>query len=296
MFKSLLKKARVETNTVKDLTLTEELKRLRVHLHNGKILLRQWEQEFVQAHVHVEATGGYAERLEGQGTDVCWTLEQRGNELVFEEASLSMFDMIIGSLTVNVELFVPKQHLSGRVESHNGRVQIEQFAGDLRVTTHNGALRLTEIVGSADVKSHNGNVEVEQVDGDLSVEVHNGRIEIERVNGRVKASTHNGKISASECSEQLTLETHNGAIEAKSSQAPTARWDIRTGNGAIDVELARDAQVEFDIETAFGKISGDVVPLQSNAIHQRVKFSTGNGGPTMCLESKMGAIRINTFR
>jgi hypothetical protein len=296
MFKSLLKNAKLETSTTTDLTPSGEFNRLKVNVHNGRIQLRQWEQNHVQANVHIEATGGYAERLEERGTDSCWKLEQRGDEIVFEQVSQTFFGILLGGLSVNVELFVPQQHLKTRLDSHNGRVEVERFAGDVRVTTHNGAIRMEEIVGTLALESHNGDVDVEQLDGDLDVEVHNGRVEIEHVNGRVKVETHNGKIGVYECSQQLSLHTHNGAIKASTSGPLTESWDIRAGNGGIDVRIPHDNQVGFDIQSKMGKIAGDAIPLQTNAINQHLEYNIGNGGPTLKMETQMGRIEVNYVR
>lgn len=296
MFKSLLKNARLETNTTKDLTPNGELNRLKVSVHNGSIFVRQWDQDFVQANVQVIATGSYVERVEERGADSCWKLEQRGDEVVFEQEQLSFFGLLGGGVHVSVELFVPKQELKTRLDSHNGRIDVQQFAGDLRVTTHNGAIRIEEIVGRVVLDSHNGDVDVEQLDGELEVEVHNGRVEIEHVNGPVKVVTHNGAIKAYECAQQLRLETHNGSIHASHSGPMTESWDIRAGNGGIDVRIPRDSQCGFDIQSKFGKIAGNAIPMQASSVNQRVQFNIGTGGPTLTLETKMGRIEVNHAR
>jgi hypothetical protein len=135
---------------------------------------------------------------------------------------------------------------------------IEVPAGvDVRGATSNGAIKLSA-VGEVDVQTSNGRIELEEVAGDVAAETSNGRIVGRDLNGDgVRVSTSNGAIEL-ELGEPQDVEarTSNGAITLE-VPPETYRVSTETSNGSTDIQVANDADGRFslDLRTSNGSIT-----------------------------------------
>jgi len=282
----LVNKGLYETTKTVERTPTPDLQRIYVHAHNGRVKVRQWEQNLIRATVVVKVTS----EADAQDTDRLWRLEEADGTLTFEQIS-KQSGLFHGIETVDVELTVP-QHLDARLISHNGLVDVAHYIGNITGHSHNGTGEFHHITGDITFTSHNGHVEVRHVEGDVDVRAHNGYIEVRDATGSVAARSHNGRIVTEGCAHALRLETHNGELSVRTKQPLTGSWNLETKHGPIHLRIPRSTSARFQLETHMGQIKGNAVPFKGSGMSQAIAFTLGEGGALVEADTKMGAIDI----
>lgn len=278
-----------ETKTV-ELTTVGEINRLKLHVHNGELALHQWDQPHISAEVHVRVKGDEHTPMEN-----FWTLRQMGSEVTFEQELTN--NWFFGPhVRVDVRMYVPVEIMQANVKTHNGRVEVDLFNGDVKVLTHNGAIRIADIEGNVQAHTHNGQIEALRIDGDLTMSSHNGKLDIDKVTGNLNATTHNGQIQICDCAENVTLNTHNGSIQAQQNVPIQNSWDLVTHNGSIQCSVPGYTDATYKLHTSSGRISGDALPVQTSGYAQKMTVTTGKGTHLIELHTKSGNIEVRQNR
>ncbi|PWK08956.1 DUF4097 family beta strand repeat-containing protein [Tumebacillus permanentifrigoris] len=293
MLKALLGLAQIkqdETKTV-ELTPVGAVDRLKLHVHNGRLALHEWDESYISAEVRVRVRGDEHTPMEN-----FWSLRQTGSEVVFEQ-EMTHNNWFLGlHVSVDVRMNVPAEILQANLKTHNGPIEVDLFNGDLRVLTHNGAIRIADVEGMVHAHTHNGQIETLRIDGDLTLTSHNGKLEIDKVTGRLQANTHNGQIQVCDCGNSVSLTTHNGQIYAQQNQGIQNSWDLVTHNGNIQCYVPRDTDATYKLHTTSGRISGDALPVQTSGYAQKMTVTTGKGTHLIDLHTKSGNIEVRQNR
>lgn len=283
----------IETETTKELILDQAIKHAKVRVHNGQVILRQWDRQEVKAVVQVRATGGYAE-LAGaeQNTDQFWSLQQTGTGVVFAQTQHQKF-ISSSTLIVNVELYIP-QDVDGEIHTHNGAIEITEYQGAVEAHTHNGNIALEKVRGDIELVTHNGNIDILELDGTLRMETHNGHLRADHVTGRIKGKTHNGKIILTGAGQRgLNLETHNGIIRVNTQEEITGEWNLTTHSGDVEVSIPQATSAHLTMKTASGRIYGKALRSESTPHDaKKVIAAFGGGEHGLFMETHRGDIEV----
>ncbi|ARU63731.1 hypothetical protein CBW65_23920 [Tumebacillus avium] len=324
--------SRAKFEGTKEVTFTPDgiVDHVKVQVHNGRIVVKQAEQDHVQAIVHVVVKGELAEEIRDiSDADRFWELEQNGGCIVFEQREFTRF-YSGSSIKVSVELIVPKALTQASLESHNGSIEVRDFAGKVYAHSHNGSVDITRVHGDVNVLSHNGSIELQHIaakvvraethhgsitldtvtgdveldtrhgsvetkniDGALRLLTRNGSVRVDKVAGDLKAETHNGKIVVRECGKNVTLHTHNGSVRVQTEVGVQGPWKVSSHNGSIELNVPQDTNAMFQMHTSAGKVHGNAIPVQSHGYVQNIMVKKGDGEHLVEVETHRGSIEVS---
>jgi type VI protein secretion system component Hcp len=251
---------------------------------------------------------------------------QEGTHTLIETKRMYDESRIIGSITVDYTILVPKKvHL--KVENNFGDIVITDIQGDVSTVNKNGDTRLSAIAGNVTVQSSFGRVMAEDISGDVKAENKNGEISTAFIGGHAVLETSFGDIKAKNVTGDLTADTKNGDIEAYiiggnaylvnsfghiSCNNIQGNVMAENKNGNINVENAAESikaetsfgsiswttpdleNVELDAQTRFGNIDGDSfdLPVEKGTTTSRLKETFGTGSRKVWLKTSNGSITI----
>jgi len=143
-----------------------------------------------------------------------------------------------------------------------------------------------------DGKTHNGRVEIDGLAGDVRVVTHNGPMNVTSAEGKLYGKTHNGKIVATYDGDDVKLITHNGRITADLSRCAVLGGTITTHNGSVEVVVGEDSSTSLTARTHNGSIECDV-PLSSGRYSKcKLTGTIGTGQGTLDVITHNGSVRI----
>jgi DUF4097 and DUF4098 domain-containing protein YvlB len=137
---------------------------------------------------------------------------------------------------VDFDVTVPAT-ADAEIETSNGRVAIERFAGILSIDTSNAWITVSETIAEITASTSNGRIDIERSEGIFVVETSNAAIRMESLVGIVDAATSNGRI------------------DFAGSLLPGADHRMLTSNGRIDVAVPPSLSLRFDARTSGGTIT-----------------------------------------
>ncbi len=269
--------------------------KLSVSGRNGKIEIEKWDKDQVEIFAIIGSNKSM-EELDKIDVDISvdenMTIKTRypgdkskeKEEKSHDEEDLSVWDIIkeaissggVGSkASVDYEIKVPDYVVVSKVNTTNGKIDLEGTKGPSKLVTTNGG------------------IEVDNVDGNIEAHSTNGKIEIENADGFVTAATTNGKIEVkSEGIKDLT--TTNGGIEAEIKKIEKEDIKIRTTNGSIKLGLTSSLNAILELNTTNGGIDLDGIPLEVISTHKNkhIKGKMGKGGPKINASTTNGSIKI----
>jgi DUF4097 and DUF4098 domain-containing protein YvlB len=161
-------------------------------------------------------------------------------------------------LSVQYWITVPEK-VDLKINTTNGRVDIENIEGHTRAGSTNGAIQISSVKGVLDVSTTNGRIEVNDVDGEVDASTTNGGIEV-RFDSRANIS------------KDMSVHTTNGSIEIELPEDVNADVNARTTNGHIDTDFPITVQGRYGRKDLSGQIN--------------------NGGPLIDLKTTNGSIHI----
>ncbi|MBU6400044.1 MAG: DUF4097 family beta strand repeat protein [Verrucomicrobia bacterium] len=211
-----------------------------------------------------------------------------------------------------------------------GRVQLENVNGDVRVVTWDRVEIKVDAIKRAKKQEHLEEVKI-QVDSDPDrihiktkypdsktrrnknnstsvdytltvpkqsrlgkISTVNGGIEIERAGGDVDASSVNGSVKAIGLSGETQLSTVNGSVKASFGELKKP-ISVNSVNGGVSIALPADTNADISAHTLNGGISSEF-PVQVKKhfpIGQNLDGKLGNGGPTVKMSTVNGGIHID---
>jgi DUF4097 and DUF4098 domain-containing protein YvlB len=152
-------------------------------------------------------------------------------------------------------------------------------------------LEVPDQVSVSQISTTNGKIDLEDIAGDPQLRTRNGQITVEGCDGYVDAKTTNGSIEIRETTGVDHVETVNGAIsiELRSMRQDTV---IESSSGKIDVQ-AGTVDADVVITTKVGSIDAPLLDKHSSAIgHVKVDGTLGSGGNTLRLSNSLGKVRL----
>lgn len=200
---------------------------------------------------------------------------------------------------VRYTIRVPKKMVLDRIQSSNGRIQVENIDGNARLHTSNGTIRASDLKGELTAETSNGRIEVRGLDGSANLRTSNGTIDAEASHGRFEAHTSNGKIEVRMTDPKpdsaIRLETSNGHVELRLDGRDVPDVRARSTNSGIVLYLPASANAQVRAHTTGGSIRSDFAGVSSDreSRHSRdAEGAIGSGGHTLDLETRNGSIEI----
>jgi len=162
-------------------------------------------------------------------------------------------------------------------ETSNGRIEVEEIEGILRLDTSNGAIAVADATGEIDAGTSNGRIEIEHFRGTLEADTSNGRIQMENIEGVVDAQTSNGSIAFS----GLLID----GVDHR----------MVTSNGRIDLAIRSDASLNIVAETSNSSIVS-TLPLVGDTSGQAWSATLNPpAGGTLTLLTSNGTIEMHSI-
>ncbi len=135
----------------------------------------------------------------------------------------------------------------------------------------------------------------------VDLELVNGEITVDDLTeGNARVRVQNGRVSARNCFANLDYHAMNGAIDFYYDWWVPLQFSVKAAipNGNIGVLLPRDAAFRVEAETRGGSVACDLLDDDDGVHRHQKKLATNIGsgkGPTFCLESVSGNIRIRRY-
>ncbi len=240
---------------------------------NGHVEISSWDRDEVRIEALKRVKSSSRRKAQEAMEELTIDIETRSSDEVIVETNHphydndegfgGVLDAIFGGskrpqLSVEYWITVPAK-VNLKINTTNGRIEIEKIEGDTRAGSTNGA------------------VEIYDTRGLLDVSTTNGKIELDRVDGEVDASTTNGGID----------------VRFDSRAQITRDISIRTTNGGITLELPQDANADLNARTTNGHIDTDFpITVQGRYGHKDLSGRINNGGSRIDLKTTNGSISI----
>ena len=178
----------------------------------------------------------------------------------------------------------------------DGRVELDNFNGDVHISTWDKNEIKVDAVKSADSKDRLDDARIE-VDSDKEhlsirtkyrdhdntfswgsrnnppsvdytvtvprtvrldeIKLINGGFYVTGVSGEVHASCINGRLEAHDLSGRAELSTINGHLDAKFDQLPGSSIELKSVNGSVELTIPSDSKAEIEASTVSGGIDND---------------------------------------
>jgi len=200
---------------------------------------------------------------------------------------------------VRYTIRVPKKTILDRIQSSNGRIDVENVEGNTRLHTSNGAIRVSDVKGELNADTSNGRIEIRGLDGNASLRTSNGTIDAEASHGRFEARTTNGKIDARlndpAPDGNVRLETSNGHVELRLDGKQVPDVHVRSSNSGIVLYLPASVNARVQAHTTGGSIKSDFAGVSSDRDSKHshdAEGTIGSGGRILDLETRNGSIEL----
>jgi Putative adhesin/Domain of unknown function (DUF5668) len=204
------------------------------------------------------------------------------------------------SLTVQV----PKRSTL-RVDNRNGRVSIQDLAGDQQVSNRYGQVDVHNITGAVQIENRNGSViaqdisdsvrinnrysvtAVKNIGGNLEIGTRNGSVDVSGVKGNATISNSYAPITVENVQGELTITGRNNSVDVQhiegdlradsSYQNVTIRdargaVTVNSRNGDLLVSFVRPPQKNILISSLYGNITLELPPNSPFTIDARTEF------------------------
>jgi DUF4097 and DUF4098 domain-containing protein YvlB len=144
---------------------------------------------------------------------------------------------------------------------------------------------LESVEGVVEASGSSGRVEISAVNDDVRVEAVQGELVVDGVNGSVWL--YNVKAAVVEAS------TVNGDIVYDGELRDGGRYEFSTHNGDIGLAVAEKSDVTVSVATFSGNFESSFpIELSETKRGKRFKFTVGDGGALVSLESFQGTIYV----
>ncbi|HPE68937.1 MAG TPA: DUF4097 family beta strand repeat-containing protein [Thermotogota bacterium] len=243
------------------------LSELEIDTRNGAISLATWEGNTIKVEGTKYVQGGGDLEKEIQKIQV--QSQQQGNRLhVFAQMPNDVgFSFTPISYGAQLNILVPASFARDlqlvEANTSNGRLEVNDCNGLLKLETSNGRIILSRCNGVIDAKTSNGSVDLENLRGQLNV------------------TTSNGSISLVGCSlsgNMHLLDSSNGSISGDISLPDTGTVRVTTSNGRIDLRVPRETRATLSAKTSNGTISTKNLGITFSQDTKTSKRGTINGG------------------
>ena len=252
---------------------------------SGTVVIEAWSQNLV------EVTGTLGDGVEGLDIDG----DEDGVYIDVEyDEHYHGKQQVDTDLTIRVPagafLTVETVSASISVAGVSGELDLESVSGNVDVVTKPAALDIETVSGDIAVESAPADSDVSSVSGKIEIGAAGGSIDVENVSG--KTMIHGGVIDDGD------LESVSGDITCHAMPGADGRLDIETMSGTITFLIDAGLVASFDLTTFSGSIQNQIGPEPKRTSKytpgKELYFNTGNGGPSISLESFSGSIKLIT--
>ncbi|MDQ0254567.1 DUF4097 and DUF4098 domain-containing protein YvlB [Evansella vedderi] len=226
-----------------------KVRRADIHLENGSITFRPWEEQDVRIECNVKV---YKVK---DGDEARRTFL---DEVVFDVTDDKLrFESRRKSFKVNTVIYLPKKDLEKiKLYTFNGRINGSEVVADkFEAQTVNGRISFDKIKGD--------DVRLETVNGTISV----SKLDVENCD----AQTVNGTIAISAVKGKLDAETLNGTINYTLLNSVDSRAYMKTTTGSVTVTVPSEVKTEGELKTTVGGIHCDLPKL--TVIEEKKEFA-----------------------
>ncbi len=292
-----------------------------VELHNpkGHIEVVTWDEERIQADVHLTVRSGDEETANARADEVQLLQEPGDGRLTLrpvfergkEDASYRLDILLHVPRTVSLnlktshgDLVVPEMDSDVVLAGHHGKLRLAGVSGDTGVDHHHGEVELGRIGGKLALNAHHSGVSVDEVVRDASVNAHHGGISLRRIGGDLALNSHHAPLDVEEVHGAAVINSHHaplsldqvlGDLTLNSNHGPVAAGQI---GGNLHLSSSHGP---VDIKAVSGDLSGQNhhAPLLVGSVGRSAVVRSTHGpldlGPVqgdVTVEADRGAIRI----
>jgi len=178
-------------------------------------------------------------------------------------------------------------------------------SADIEITgSDNSKLTASSVSGNVSVSANSEWVSLESVSGDVTFTGASPRISAESVSGDIELSGISGSVDANTVSGDMTLlageiksaklETVSGDILMTAKLLDSGKLGAQSMSGDVTIKLPSSQAGSFRAQSFSGRISTDFgsVSKASHGPGSHLKYSVGEGGAEIKLESFSGSIRV----
>lgn len=226
---------------------------LRVETTDAKVTVDTWDQNTIEAHVHVV---GY--KIGPGGIDI--------------------YDHQTGNM-VALEVRYPHRHFQiSWGESHRVEIEVRMpREGRVELKTVDGSISLNGLKGDMALASVDGSQEISDVDGVLHARAVDGHI---RAAGRFEGlslHTADGRIDAT----------------ARAGSTMSSSWDIHTGDGSVNLAVPEKFAANIDFETHDGHLDVDMpITVTGHIKGNNMRGTLNGGGNLLSIHTGDGSIHV----
>jgi hypothetical protein len=201
-----------------------------------------------------------------------------------------------GNMGVSFVIHAPRKVTLDRIESSNGRVQINSIEGVARVRTSNGRVEASAVTGDIEATTSNGTIELNETQGSAVLRTSNGSIRADSVTGHFNAQTSNGSIKARLSGDAggrpIEALTSNGSIELTLEREPGADLIATSSNGSITVVAPASLRASVKATSSNASVTSDFDVSGGTHRKNHLEGDVNGGGPRIDLSTSNAAIRL----
>jgi DUF4097 and DUF4098 domain-containing protein YvlB len=255
---------------------------------NGSVEISSWEKDEVEVNGVKYCIS--AERLRGMRVEGT----QSGNRLTLRSILPEGKRSGCGA---KYTIRVPKKITLDGIVSSNGKIRVENIAGEARLQTSNGGIQVRALEGKLDARTSNASIDLDRVIGDFVGRTSNGSILVEGLEGSFSGATSNasikGRIAKLKPNQPLKAETSNGSIDLTLAGYAGQTLDVVTSNASVTLRLPAGINADLRASTSNGSIECDL-PISETGIFSKTRLEgkLGQGGNPLRVSTSNGGIRI----
>lgn len=175
------------------------------------------------------------------------------------------------------------------VSEVNGRLAIRSVSGDIELATASRDLEVSTMSGDVEMRGQDQTAvaSLSSVSGDVVLSAFAGDVRSQSVSGDVDALL--GEVS------RIHAESTSGSVRVNAALRPDARVDLETVSGDVELGLTSGRAGHYTLETFSGDVESCFGPEPERrryAMGTSLKFTEGDGGPTIRMNSMSGSVRL----
>lgn len=233
----------------------------------------------------VDTLGGRIDITAGSNNVVSVRAELRDVRRIKYEAFQSGDDVIVtaektgkwwfpaGNTQADIYVTVPA-NTTLRLETSNGRIEVQG-------TTQGGIL-----------ETSNGAIVLQDVKGDFEATTSNGRVEIDDIEGKASVKTSNGRVTIREAKGTFNVKTSNKPISFSGEMTPGGSNRLVTSNGRVEVEFTGTPSIHLDASTSNEKVKCALPILATKTDSDHLIGTIGGGEADLYIETSNGDVNI----
>lgn len=168
------------------------------------------------------------------------------------------------------------RRISGRQRFKSSLTVRVPKGSPLRVNNRNGRVSIQDLAGNQNVTNRYGQVDVQRVDGDIEVTNSFGEVDVRDVKGAI------------------TVKGRFGDVRLDLQNPPQKDVSLSLQFGDIRLRLPSNASFGLEARTAFGDVRSEFGRLNEDSSNRErlMRGRVGEGGPQIHVETRFGDIRL----